>query len=72
MKLNEYLSETGRAAALAREICVHPVVVSQWKSGARPVPAERCPSIEKATGGIVRCEEMRPDIDWAYIRQQTN
>lgn len=70
MKLNEYLSQPGASAALAREIQVHPVVVSQWKSGARPVSAARCPAIERATGGVVRCEELRPDIDWSYIRQQ--
>ncbi|MDT4679101.1 transcriptional regulator, partial [Escherichia coli] len=29
---------------------------------------ERCPAIEKATGGAVTCEELRPDIDWAYLR----
>ena len=24
--------------------------------------------IEKASGGKVRCEELRPDVDWAYMR----
>jgi DNA-binding transcriptional regulator YdaS (Cro superfamily) len=32
------------------------------------VPAEYCPTIEKATGGQVRCEDLRPDMDWAYLR----
>lgn len=32
------------------------------------VPAEYCPAIEKATSGVVRCEDLRPDIDWAYLR----
>ena len=30
--------------------------------------AERCIQIEKATAGAVRCEQLRPDIDWAYLR----
>ena len=38
----------------------------------RPIPAERCPEIEKATGGAVRCEELRPDVDWAYLRKSSN
>jgi DNA-binding transcriptional regulator YdaS (Cro superfamily) len=25
-------------------------------------------SIEKASGGAVTCEELRPDVDWAYLR----
>lgn len=33
------------------------------------VPAEYCPAIEKATAGTVRCEDLRPDVDWAYLRQ---
>ncbi len=30
--------------------------------------AERCIEIEKAAGGAVRCEDLRPDVDWAYLR----
>jgi len=70
MNLPAYLSEMrGRAAALARSICVSPVTIHQWAF--RPdkqVPAERCPAIEKATGGAVTCEELRPDVDWQFIR----
>lgn len=25
-------------------------------------------AIERESGGLVRCEELRPDVDWAYIR----
>ncbi len=24
--------------------------------------------IERESGGAVRCEEMRPEVDWAYLR----
>jgi DNA-binding transcriptional regulator YdaS (Cro superfamily) len=27
-----------------------------------------CIDIEKATSGQVRCETLRPDVDWAYLR----
>ncbi|PJK00817.1 transcriptional regulator [Lysobacteraceae bacterium NML91-0213] len=69
MNLTDYLKqERGRGAALARVLSVTPVTVSQWSSGDRQVPAERCPAIERATGGQVRCEELRPDVDWKYLR----
>ena len=71
MNLNQFLSSPGSAAALAREIGVSSVLVSQWKTEKRPVPAERCPCIEKATGGAVRCEDLRPDVDWAYLRSSS-
>lgn len=32
------------------------------------VPAEYCPLIERATGGRVRCEDLRPDVAWAIVR----
>jgi DNA-binding transcriptional regulator YdaS (Cro superfamily) len=44
------------------------VLISQWRNGIRPIPAERCPAIERATGGVVRCEDLRPDVDWAVLR----
>jgi DNA-binding transcriptional regulator YdaS (Cro superfamily) len=25
-------------------------------------------NIERESGGAVRCEDLRPDVDWAYIR----
>ena len=53
---------------LARELSISPVLISQWRNGIRPVPAERCPAIERATGGVVRCEDLRPDVDWAVLR----
>lgn len=27
-----------------------------------------CINIERESGGIVRCEQLRPDVDWEYIR----
>lgn len=69
MDLNSYLElETSFAVALASVIGVAPSNVSQWKTGRRPIPSDRCPSIERATNGMVTCEEMRPDVDWGYLR----
>lgn len=69
MNLRTYIDQQrGQASALGRAIGVTPVLISQWANGHRPVPAERCPEIEKATSGEVTCEELRPDVDWAYLR----
>jgi DNA-binding transcriptional regulator YdaS (Cro superfamily) len=69
MLLKQYLSEErGRAAEIARSLGISPVLLSQWSTDARRVPADRCPAVERATDGAVRCEEMRPDVDWAYLR----
>jgi DNA-binding transcriptional regulator YdaS (Cro superfamily) len=29
---------------------------------------ELCIGIEKASGADVRCEDLRPDVDWGYLR----
>lgn len=69
MNLTDYLSLPNRSAKqLASDLGVPPPLISQWRTGARPVPAERCPAIEKATGGAVTCEELRPDVDWGFLR----
>lgn len=33
------------------------------------VPAKYCPEIERLTNRAILCEELNPDIDWAYVRQ---
>ena len=69
MELKAYIDqERGKASRLASSIRVNSVLISQWASGVRQVPAERCPSIERATNGAVTCEELRPDVDWAVLR----
>lgn len=72
MNLKKYTNqERGIAASLGRELGIPSVLISQWANGTRQVPAERCPEIEKATGGIVTCEDLRPDVDWKYLRGTT-
>lgn len=66
--VDKAIKAAGSQAALAKALGVHASMPSQWLSGHRPVPAARCPAIEKITNGTVRCEDLRPDIDWSYIR----
>ncbi len=74
MRLRDYLDQAprGTGTELAAKIGVNRVLVSQWtaEEGARQVPAEHCPAIERATNGAVRCEDLRPDIDWAVLRKK--
>ena len=71
MGLNEFLDRKGAGAAaqLARAIGVTQAVISQWRKNVRPIPADRCPDIERATDGEVRCEDLRSDVDWATVRR---
>ena len=58
----------GGITKLARELDLSGhAVVYQW--GKTRVPAEQCPRIEELTG--VRCEELRPDVAWAVLREKT-
>jgi len=40
--------------------------------GYRPCAEALAIEIEKATEGQVTCEELRPDVDWAYLRNSAN
>lgn len=50
---------------LARRIGVRQGHVWAWlnRENGR-VPREKCPDIEAATGGSVRCEDLRDDVTW--------
>lgn len=60
----EAVMKFGGLSAMARHFNLTPWAVSKWKMR---VPAERCPELEKLTG--IRCERLRPDIDWAVLRR---
>lgn len=61
-------SIVGSKASLAHLLGVTKAAVSQWTEIGRRVPAEHCPRIEGATRGAVRCEELRPDVEWHVLR----
>lgn len=52
----------GSKAKLAALIGCSPQAISQWNPE-RLIP-EQCVSIEAATGGRVRCEALRPDVEF--------
>ncbi len=67
-KLKEVIKRAGGATSLARHFGISPVSVYEWIASGQ-VPADRCPEIERLTGGDVRCEELNSRIDWTYLRQ---
>ena len=67
MHIDTYLTENdilGRD--FAKQIGVPAPLLSQWRTGSRPVPIERCVTIETATKGAVTRKDLRPD-DWHQI-----
>lgn len=68
MSTQELIKRAGGVNKLAGSLGISPAAVSQWAHGARRVPAERCLEIERLTNGQVRCEELRPDMDWSVLR----
>lgn len=65
--LQTAIDYAGGQTELARRLGVRQSLVSMWKTRGN-VPAEHCPGIERATEGFVRCEQLRPDVDWGYLR----
>ena len=68
MNLAQYIkANAGEATRLASVLRVSKGRISQIAGGA-PTSLARAVEIEKATGGAVRCEDLMPNIDWAYLR----
>jgi len=67
MNLKSYFA-TNSQSALAKTLGVTQGAISHWVNGTSPIPADRCPAIEQATGGLVRCEDLRPDVLWSVVR----
>ncbi|MBK8117579.1 MAG: helix-turn-helix domain-containing protein [Candidatus Accumulibacter sp.] len=68
--LTRAIEISGGPAALARSIGRSVQTVCNWTLRGN-VPAAHCPSIERATKGAVRCEDLRPDVDWAVLRNSS-
>ncbi len=58
----------GNASRVAVALGVTPQAVFFWRHGQRVFPAELCIVLERESRGAIACEELRPDVDWAYLR----
>ena len=66
--IQQAIAVTGGATTLANLLGASVPAIYSWRNGTRSFPAELCIPIEKATQGAVRCEDLRPDVDWSYLR----
>lgn len=57
----------GGQTVLAKMLGISAGAVSQFVTGIRKIPEQRCPAIEVATGGAVKCEDLRDDLAWVRI-----
>ena len=67
MDLKTYF-QTNSQADLAKALDVTPGAVNQWLSGTTKINEGRCIQIEASTNGLVRCEDLRPDVAWGVLR----
>lgn len=67
--IRQAIKEAGGASMVAAQLNINRGSVYGWIEDGR-VPAERCPTIERMSGGKVRCEDLNDRVDWAYLRAQ--
>lgn len=70
--LQKAVEAAGSLQVVADALGVTKGAVGQWKISGRRVPAEHCPAIERLVRRVVTCEQLRPDVDWAFIRTSNN
>jgi DNA-binding transcriptional regulator YdaS (Cro superfamily) len=66
--LDRAIECAGTMTALAEALCLTKGAIYQWKIRGGRVPAEHCPTIERLTLRRVSCEDLRPDVEWGYLR----
>jgi len=71
MTLHEYIKGLDKEALeiLARRCITSVGQLKQVAYGNRRASAALAVALERETGGKVTCEQLRSDIDWAYIRR---
>ena len=66
--ITEAINGAGGPAKVSRACGVSVQAVCFWRDGLRTLPADQCITLEKLNHGRIRCEDLRPDVDWAYLR----
>lgn len=70
MELQQYLKELNSVALqdFARRCGTTPAHLKQVAGKHRRAGEYLCINIDRETRGKIKCETLRPDVDWAYIR----
>lgn len=58
----------GDRAAFAKSIGIAPAYLFQLEHGTRKPTPKMAVAIERETKGLLKVEELCPDVDWAVIR----
>lgn len=71
MTLSEYLKTMDKEGleAFAKRCGTSVGQLKQVAYGNRRASAGLAVCLDRETEGAIRCEALRPDIDWAYLRQ---
>lgn len=69
MNSSELIDQLGGVSAVARMTGVRAPTAHAYRQ--RGIPPERCPAIERATGGAHTVEALRPDVSWSRIQDPT-
>jgi len=68
--LEKAIKIAGSKSALARSLGITPWALSKWNFN--KIPEDRCLSIEELTHQEVKAEQLRPDINWTFVRSTKN
>ena len=69
-KLLRYLNALAKAerAVFCEACCTSERYLRKAVSAQQRLGSDLCIKIDKASAGEIRCEDLRPDVDWAYLR----
>lgn len=69
MELKMYFAAyPGSRKRMLTELDISQSYMSQLVHGHTSISVFRATQIERLTDGKVKCEELRPDIDWSFLR----
>lgn len=69
MNHSDLINQLGGTSVVARMTGVSAPTAHAYRQ--RGIPPERCPFIERGTGGRVTVEGIRPDVHWSRIPDPT-
>ncbi|NUE95415.1 helix-turn-helix domain-containing protein [Gilliamella sp. ESL0232] len=58
----------GSQVETSKKLNVSKSQVWQWLNNVNAIAIEKAIDIEDKTNGAVKCEELRPDVNWSVIR----
>lgn len=60
--MQHFKNPAGLAAALAPFGTITQQAIYKWRASG--IPIDRAPLIEVASDGCVKCDDLRPDVEW--------